>query len=241
MTRKLRAIVTGVASGIGHSVANAMRERGDEVFGVDNKPGSDWLIADLSKGDERKRIVEAATMQLGGIDVLVNVAGIFMPTPLENSDLEEWRKVWAVNLEAPIQLMNLVFGQMKDQGFGRIVNITSVHARFSRNDCIAYDVGKAGLEAATRSFALAGAEHGLLVNAIAPGFVRTQMSLNEDGIDEADTEQFEKEYVLSGKLPLRRAANPEEIAQTVLWLSGMSNTYVTGEVLTVDGGLTATF
>jgi 3-oxoacyl-[acyl-carrier protein] reductase len=146
-----------------------------------------------------------------------------------------------VNLEAPIDLMSQVFDSMKSQGFGRVVNITSVHAKVSRQDALAYDVGKAGVEAATRSFALAGAEFGILANAVAPGFVRTQMSLLENGIDEADTEEFRKQYVETGRLPLRRASKPEEIAESVLWLSGRTNTYITGQTITIDGGLTATF
>lgn len=241
MTQQLRTLVTGVASGIGASVADALRGRGDRVFGVDYQSGADWFQADLSVPAERERVIAAALAELGGIDVLVNVAGVYRSTPFGSSDVEDWRKVWAVNLEAPLSLMSQAFESMKAQKFGRVVNITSVHANFSRQDALAYDVGKAGLEAATRSFALTGAEHGILANAVAPGFVRTQMSLNEQGVDEADTEEFRSQYVATGRLPLRRASMPNEIAEAVLWLSGRSNTYTTGQTLTVDGGLTATF
>lgn len=241
MTEKLRTLVTGVASGIGHSVANSLRERGDTVFGVDNQSGAGWMQADLAIASERQRIVETALKELGGIDVLVNVAGVFRSTPFGSSTLEDWRSLWSVNLDAPLELMSLVFESMKTQGFGRVVNITSIHAKFSRQDCLAYDVGKAGLEAATRSFALAGADYGILANSVAPGFVRTKMSLNEQGIDEADTQEFRVHYVESGRLPLGRASEPGEVAEAVLWLSGRSNSYVTGQSLTVDGGLTATF
>ena len=241
MTQQLRTLVTGVASGIGASVADALRSRGDRVFGVDYQSGGDWLQADLAVPAERERVIAAALAELGGIDVLVNAAGIYRSTPFGSSDVEDWRKVWAINLEAPLSLMSLAFESMKSQKFGRVVNITSVHANFSRQDALAYDVGKAGLEAATRSFALTGAEHGILANAVAPGFVRTQMSLNEQGVDEADTEEFRSQYVDTGRLPLRRASMPNEIAEAVLWLSGRSNTYTTGQTLTVDGGLTATF
>ena len=241
MTQQLRTLVTGVASGIGASVADALRRRGDRVFGVDYQSGGEWLQADLAVPAERERVIAAALAELGGIDVLVNVAGIYRSTPFGSSDVEDWRKVWAINLEAPLSLMSLAFESMKSQKFGRVVNITSVHANFSRQDALAYDVGKAGLEAATRSFALTGAEHGILANAVAPGFVRTQMSLNEQGVDEADTEEFRSQYVDTGRLPLRRASMPNEIAEAVLWLSGRSNTYTTGQTLTVDGGLTATF
>lgn len=241
MAEQLRTLVTGVASGIGHSIEKVLRNRGDEIFGVDHQPGKNWLQADLSIPSERKRVVENALDKLGGIDVLVNVAGIYRSTPYGSSSLEDWRELWSVNLDAPLELMSLVFESMKKQSFGRVVNITSIHAQFSRKDCLAYDVGKAGLEAATRSFALSGADHGILANSVAPGFVRTNMSLNDEGIDEADTKDFQEQYVETGRLPLRRAAQPEEVAETVLWLTGKSNSYVTGQTLTVDGGLTATF
>lgn len=241
MTDNPKALVTGVASGIGLAISNILKKNGFTVFGIDYKTGGDWLEADLSIPSERERVVHSAVGELGQIDVLVNVAGIYLSTPIIDSDLDDWRKVWAINLDAPLDLMRLVFPHMKQHGFGRIVNITSVHGKYSKPDCLAYDVAKAGLEAATRSVALSGAECGILVNAIAPGFVRTTMSLNADGVDEADTSQFREEFVLTGKLPLMRSADPSEIAQTVLWLAHSSNTYVTGQVLTVDGGLTATF
>ena len=241
MNQPLRALVTGVASGIGRSMAKALHDRGDSVFGVDYQPGTEWLQADISVPAERARVVKAALQELGGIDVLVNVAGIYRPTPFASSTLEDWRNVWAVNLEAPLELMSLALPSMREQGFGRVVNITSVHAKFSRQDALAYDVGKAGLEAATRSFALTGAEFGILANAVAPGFVRTQMSLNEDGVDEADTDEFRLQYVETGRLPLGRASLPEEVADAALWLTSRSNTYTTGQTITVDGGLTATF
>jgi 3-oxoacyl-[acyl-carrier protein] reductase len=241
LNQQLRTLVTGVASGIGRSVSESLRNRGDAVFGVDYQAGDGRLQADLSVPSERERVVKSALEELGAIDVLVNVAGIYRSTPFSDSSLKDWQSVWAVNLEAPIDLMSQVFDSMKSQGFGRVVNITSVHAKFSRQDALAYDVGKAGLEAATRSFALAGAEFGILANAVAPGFVRTQMSLDENGIDEADTEEFRQQYVETGRLPLRRASQPEEIAESVLWLSGRTNTYITGQTITIDGGLTATF
>jgi 3-oxoacyl-[acyl-carrier protein] reductase len=241
LNNPLRTVVTGVASGIGLAVANYLTDRGDQVFGIDHQSGSDWFVADLSQANDRIDAMEIAIEQLGGIDVLINVAGIFRSTPVPGSSLDDWRGLWQVNLEAPLELMALALPHMNNQRFGRIVNITSIHANFSRLDCLAYDVGKAGLEAATRSIALAGASFGVLANSVAPGFVRTQMSLNDEGIDEADTKQFKQQYVETGRLPLGRAADPSEVAETVRWLSGYSNSYVTGQVLTVDGGLTATF
>lgn len=238
--RQLRALVTGCASGIGLAVTERLIRRGDKVVGIDYQTGGDWLVADLGDPAERESAAHQAIDRLGAIDVLVNVAGIYLPTPIEQNNLADWRKVWAVNLEAPLQLAGLLMPAMQQNGFGRIVNISSVHANYSRPDCLAYDVAKGGLESATRSLALSGASHDVLVNAVAPGFVRTQMSLNEAGVDEADTPEFHSEFVATGRLPLRRAALAAEIAEAVEWLSSARNSYVTGQVLTVDGGLTAT-
>jgi NAD(P)-dependent dehydrogenase (short-subunit alcohol dehydrogenase family) len=136
--------------------------------------------------------------------------------------------------------MKAVSPQMAGAGYGRIVNVTSVHGRLSEPGCIAYDVSKAGLEAATRTAALELAPFGILVNAIAPGFVSTRMSVVE-GQDELESEWFRELYLKPGRLPLGRAASAAEIGASVAWLAGESNTYVTGQVLTVDGGLSARF
>jgi len=241
MTKRLRALITGVGSGIGEAVYTKFKSSGYAVVGVDVKPSQDWLVADLSISSSRSQVVNTTLDKLGGIDVLINAAGIFRTTPFGESSPKDWHKIWDVNLEAPIELMSLVFEIMQSQNFGRVVNVTSVHSKVSKKDCLAYDVGKAGLEAATRSFALSGAQYGILANSVAPGFVRTQISVNADGVDEADTNQFKTDYITSGRLPLRRSSNANEIAESIFWLSGVDNTYVTGQVLIADGGLTATF
>jgi 3-oxoacyl-[acyl-carrier protein] reductase len=241
MTAPLRCIVTGAANGIGRAVAEQLRERGDIVVGLDREAGDGVVAVDLAVDADRAGAVAEASARLGGLDVLVNVAGIFRGGAIHDSDLDDWRAVWAVDLDAPLDLMRRVSGGMIQQGFGRIVNITSVHARQAQRGCLAYDVAKAGLEAATRSAALDLAAHGVLVNAVAPGFVRTRMSLMDDGRDETDTESFRSVYVDGGKLPVGRAAQPGEIAHAVAFLAGRDNTYTTGQVLVVDGGLSTTF
>ena len=223
------------------AIVDRLRDRGDVVLGLDREPGADIILVDLAEPDERDRAIVAAAERLGGIDVLVNVAGIYRPGSIHDSTLDAWRALWVVNLEAPLHLMHAVAPGMIERGFGRIVNITSVHARAAQPGSLAYDVAKAGLEAATRSAALDLAAGGVLANAVAPGFVRTRMSLDADGHDETDTEAFRRQYLESGRLPLGRSAMPTEIAPAVDWLSGRENTYITGQVLTVDGGLTMTF
>jgi len=144
-------------------------------------------------------------------------------------------------LREPLDLMRLIAPGMVEQEFGRIVNITSVHASYAQPGSLAYDVSKAGLEAATRSVALDLARHGVLANAVAPGFVRTRMSQLADGTDETDTEAFRGRYFESGRLPLGRGALPNEIAPAVAFLTDRANTYITGQSIRVDGGLTMTF
>jgi len=240
-TTALRTVITGSANGIGAAIADRLRARGDAVIGLDREDGPDIVITDLADPEARTRGAMIAAERLGGVDVLVTVAGIFRQGSIHDSGFDDWRAVWAVNLDAPLDLMRLLTPGMAAQGFGRIVTITSVHARQAQPACLAYDVSKAGLEAATRSAALDLAPFGVLANAVAPGFVRTRMSLLPDGTDETDTLAFHQNYLQNGKLPLGRSAMPAEIAPAVDFLSARENTYITGQVLTADGGLTMTF
>ena len=242
----LRTVVTGAASGIGQAVAARLRARGDRVIGFDRDIDSsvdpaDWVVVDLSDAAARSTAVETATEQPGGIDVLVNVAGVFRSGSLLDSTPADWMPVLELDLHAPLDLMRLCAPGMVRQGFGRILNVTSVHARLAQPHCLAYDVAKAGLEAATRSAALDLGPLGVLANAVAPGFVRTRMSLLDDGRDETETEDFAQRYLLHNRLPLGRGATAQEIGPVIDLLTSSENTYLTGQVVTIDGGLTITF
>lgn len=119
--------------------------------------------------------------------------------------------------------------------------ISSIHRDRVEKGATAYATAKGGLTQYVRGLAMDLAEHGILVNAVAPGFVNTPMSVKEDGRNELDGDWFRTNYVEGHHLPLRRAAEPEEIAGAVLFLAGPDATYITGETITVDGGLTITF
>jgi 3-oxoacyl-[acyl-carrier protein] reductase len=234
------AVVTGGAHGIGAAIAALLRSLGARVLVLDLEAGPDDVTVDLSTREEVTAAAAEGLRRLETIDVLVNCAGISVPGRLRGLDLPTYDTTLAVNLHAPVLLMRAMSEPMAAQNFGRIVNVTSVHARVSEPASLAYDVSKAGLEAATRTAAVELAEVGVLVNAVAPGFVATRMSV-VNGTNELDREPFTSMYVGQGRLPLRRAAQPAEIAQAVAFLASEANTYITGQTLTVDGGLTARF
>jgi NAD(P)-dependent dehydrogenase (short-subunit alcohol dehydrogenase family) len=177
---------------------------------------------------------------VGPLDILVNNAGIWRETPALQLDAADWHQVIAVNLTAPVLLATLAACGMADRGYGRIVNITSIHGRFAAESALAYAAAKAGLEQATRNLAVDLASDGILVNAVAPGFISTRLSVM-DGIHERDTDWFRRIYVENARLPLRRHAEPDEVAPSVAWLASEQNTYITGQVLGIDGGLSITF
>jgi NAD(P)-dependent dehydrogenase (short-subunit alcohol dehydrogenase family) len=238
-------LVTGAANGIGLATATRLAEAGARVCAVDREeapapPEGDALVVDLAELDGLAEVVAEAERRVGPLDALVNVAGFWAPRPVLGLSRQGLRDTLAVNLEAPILLAAAAGRGMADRGYGRIVNVTSVHARVSAVEGLAYDTSKAGLEGATRTLGVELAPHGVLVNAVAPGFVATRMG-TIDGKDVLETEPLRRTYLEEGRLPLRRSATPAEIADCILFLASPGNTYVTGQTLTVDGGLTSTF
>ena len=243
---KRRALVTGGANGIGRAIVERFVADGAAVATVDVEPVDDLganvltIQRDLARTDDLDALVDEVEEKLGPLDVLVNNAGIYEPAQAVELSIDSYRRVLAVNLDAPIFLATRVARGMIERGYGRIVNITSIHGRFGEELALSYDAAKGGLEQATRTLAIELSRHGVLVNAVAPGFVSTRMSV-VDGVNELDSEWFNDIYVRYGKLPMRRYAQPSEIAAQVAWLASSENSYVTGQILTVDGGVTVTF
>jgi 3-oxoacyl-[acyl-carrier protein] reductase len=238
-------MVTGAANGIGRAIALRLRDDGFRVAAADIEPvepadGVTGYQLDVADLDAHEPLVSQIEQELGPLAALVNVAGICLPEPIDKLTLDAYRRQHAVLMDGPVWLARTVGLRMAARGSGRIVNITSVHATVGEEATLAYDSAKAGLEAATRTLAIELGPRGVLVNSVAPGFVRTRMSV-VNGVNELDSAWFRDIYQGHGKLPLRRAAEPSEIASAVSYLVSAGNTYVTGQRMVVDGGLTVTF
>jgi 3-oxoacyl-[acyl-carrier protein] reductase len=236
------AVVTGAANGIGEAVTARLREDGMLVVGLDMEPcvQGPSIEVDVSDIERHDGLIEQIATDHGPVKALVNVAGMFIPEAVADLTPAAYRRQLGVMLDGPVWLARAAGLHMARNGGGRIVNVTSIHASNSERTALSYDAAKGGLEAATRTLALELGEHGVLVNSLAPGFVRTRMSV-VNGVDELEGDWFKDNYVESGRLPVRRAAEPSEIAGVVSFLVSQDNTYTNGARVVVDGGLTVTF
>jgi 3-oxoacyl-[acyl-carrier protein] reductase len=246
LLRNRAALVTGGTHGIGRAIVKRFLAEGARVATVAREateelpPDAVYYPFDMADLAAITGVVQRIEREFGPLDILVNNAGIWRETPSLDFSLEAWNHVLAVNLTAPVLLATSVARAMARRGYGWIVNVTSIHGHLAAESALGYAVAKAGLEQATRNLAVDLAPHGILVNAVAPGFISTRLSVN-DGVHERDTDWFRTVYVEHRKLPLGRHAEADEVATSVVWLTSEQNSYITGQVLGVDGGLSITF
>jgi 3-oxoacyl-[acyl-carrier protein] reductase len=249
-------LVTGAGQGLGRAVALEMAVEGARVVLLERNPDSVAAVAaeieaqggaaaphaiDVTDYGRYGAVVSEVVASLGRIDVLVNNAAINPPTRtiLEDS-LEDWRRTIAVNLEAVYMGSKLVAPHMVRQGGGRIIHIASIQGFASSGETGPYNAAKGGIIAYTKSMAVELGRHNILVNAVAPGFMATPMSV-VNGVDETTTPDFVEWYVDKRKIPLGRTGYPEDVAGTVVFLASHYCRYMTGQLLVVDGGLMSTF
>jgi 3-oxoacyl-[acyl-carrier protein] reductase len=228
-----RAVVTGAARGIGLAVAKALSASGAEVIGWDIEPspasaGMACLQADVAEFAAVARALRETIELCGPPDILVNNAGYAGPTlPLDAYDVAEWRRIVDVNLLGTFHACRSIVPAMRDAGWGRIVNIASLAGKEGTPNASAYSAAKAGVIALTKALGKELAGTGVLVNAIAPAAVRTDL-LGQ--MDEAHV------ATMIAKSPMKRLGEPEEVAELVQWLCSASCTFSTGAVFDLSGG-----
>lgn len=238
-------LVTGASRGIGRAIARAFAGEGarvavhyrsgagaaEETLASLQGEGHLAVAADVAEPDECERLVRETVKRLGGLDVLVNNAGIYATRPVLERSYEEWRADWerglAVNLDGPANLCFLAAQHMRARGGGRIVNVSSRGAFRGEPEAPDYGAAKAGLNALTQSLAVALAPYGIVVAAVAPGFVETDMTAARLGSPEG--------RAIRAQSPLDRFAGAEEIAKAVLFLADPELPSVTGAILDVNG------
>jgi NAD(P)-dependent dehydrogenase (short-subunit alcohol dehydrogenase family) len=238
-------LVTGASRGIGAAVARAFAADGDRVavhYGAGSEqarkvaatlPGRGHVVvgADLGDPGAVHRMVDEAAAALGGIDVLVNNAGVIEPHPITESSYEEWQRAWqrtlAVNLVGAANVSWCAVQHMVRGGGGRIVNVASRGAFRGEPRQPAYGASKAGLVAFGQSLARALGPHGIAVTAVAPGFTETDMA--------AEALAGEQGAARRAESPLGRVATPEEVAAAVLFLASPGAELTSGSVLDVNG------
>jgi NAD(P)-dependent dehydrogenase (short-subunit alcohol dehydrogenase family) len=239
------AIVTGAARGIGLAIVEALAATGTRcvIADVDEDQAAAAaervratgarciaVTTDVSDEPQVEALMAHVGTEFGPTDVLVNNAGISLPAPVEQTPLQDWERVMAVNLRAAYLCSKHAFPGMKRTGWGRIVNIASFAGKratlFGNN--ASYSASKAGVIGLTRALALEGAGHGVTVNGVAPGIVETTL------LAALTTDQRER---LTGMVPVGRLAQPAEIASLVRYLVSDEAAYVTGEVVNINGGL----
>jgi acetoacetyl-CoA reductase len=238
------ALVTGAVGGIGQSISLHLAAEGAILalnYLVERDEDAEAYLkeltrqgfraslykADVSRSDEAASLVERVTKDFGRIDVLINNAGITIDKTMRNMSPDQWDKVIGVDLSSVFYCSRAVIGQMLERGYGRIINISSVVGQKGNFGQTNYAAAKAGIIGFTKALALETAKKGITVNAIAPGFVKTAMTdkIPKDVIDK-----------IVDSIPVGRMAEPSEIARAIVFLADEKSSYITGQVMGINGG-----
>jgi 3-oxoacyl-[acyl-carrier protein] reductase len=236
-----RVMVTGAARGIGRRIAEHLAEQGAELVLLDRDAAGMEEAArrcrtrvvtkavDLAEPAELRRVAVGAIAELGGLDGLVNNAGVFEKVPLGAITVGQWDRMMAINARAPLVLMQAALDALSASGRGRIVNVTSMGAKLAAPLEGHYAASKAALVALTRAAAVEWGPRQVTANAVSPGFVLTDMGAQERS--ESDVATW------SARSPLGRLADPHDVAAVVAFLLSDAAAYLTGQVIDVAGGM----
>jgi 3-hydroxybutyrate dehydrogenase len=253
------ALVTGSTSGIGLGIARSLAGAGasimmngfgdaNEIERLRSQLAEEFDVsvafdgADLSQLNEVNRLVAKSTEILGGLDILINNAGIQFVAPIEDFPDDRWQAIIGLNLSATFYSMKAAIPAMKAKGWGRIINVASAHGLVASTNKIAYVAAKHGVVGATKVAALELANHGITVNAICPGWVLTPLverQLRDRAEHDGTQIEVEKERLLAEKQPMSKFTTPESIGALAVFLCSDAADTITGASLSMDGGWTA--
>jgi len=238
-------LITGGAQGIGEACARLFLEQGAKVVIVDiqSERGQSlasqlqqlgheilFIASDIGNKIEVDAVIKQVIAQYGRLDVLVSNAGIFKAAPFLEVSESDFDEVLRVNLKGAFLMGQAAARVMKDQGGGAIVHMSSVNGVLAIPEIASYNVSKGGLNQLTRAMALALADDGIRVNAVAPGTIATELA------SKAVLTSEEARNKILGRTPMKRLGDPSEVAHVVAFLASDAASYITGEVITVDGG-----
>ncbi|MFC2063548.1 SDR family NAD(P)-dependent oxidoreductase [Chloroflexota bacterium] len=242
------ALVTGSAQGIGYSIAKGLAEAGADIAIADIKEEGAQKSAkeisskcsikaigvgfDVSRSEEIEKMKDDIIDAFGRIDILVNNAGVVVRKKGMETSQEEWDWIMNINLRGPFLCSKAIYPFFIKQGGGNIINTLSAQVNVVEPERVAYIASKTGLLGFTRALAVELASNNIRVNAIAPGWTKTE--INEKALS-GDTKQLK---YIQGKMPMGRMADPEEIANAAVFLASDASSYITGQAIYLDGGWT---
>ena len=232
------ALVTGGTRGIGAATALALKAEGyavAAVYGSDDKKAADFNANtgipvhkwDVSNFDACQKGAARVAEELGPVDILVNNAGITRDGTMHRMDFEQWREVIDTNIGSCFNMSRAVIVSMRKRKFGRIVNVGSINGQAGQYGQVNYAAAKSGIHGFTKALAQEGAAHGITVNAIAPGYIDTEMvaAVPDDILDK-----------IVQRIPVKRLGRADEIARAITFLAADEAGFITGSTLSVNGG-----
>lgn len=222
MKPKRTVLITGASRGIGKAIRNTLMETGLYMILAPTRQEMNL---------DNHESIEHYMQSISGVDILVNNAGVNILKTVDKIDDDSFKQMMSVNLEAPLRIIQNVVPHMKTQRYGRIINISSIWGLRSKERRLLYSITKFGLNGMTKALARELGAYNILVNSVCPGYVNTELT-------QKNVPQSEQK-IIKKTIPLGRFAEPSEIARFISFLVSDENTYITGQVLVIDGGFLA--